>query len=125
MDLSINPPLSHLLVENHFQNTGQFGSLFSLVAFNYARELDLVERYTEAIEIAEIGWKACVQHKQYRMLPSIIAGIAECYHFLGEDDKSKDYYLQALYLCKAINDEECLSTVLYEIKEYFGDDFSF
>lgn len=112
-------------IENHFQNTGQFGSLFSLVAFNYVRELDLVGRYTEAIEIAEIGWKACVQHKQYRMLPSIIAGIAECYHFLGEDDKSKDYYLQALYLCKAINDEECLSTVLYEIKEYFGDDFSF
>ncbi len=99
--------------------------MFSLVAFNYARKLDLVGRYTEAIEIAEIGWKACVQHKQYRMLPSIIAGIAECYHFLGEDDKSKDYYLQALYLCKAINDEECLSTVLYEIKEYFGDDFSF
>lgn len=112
-------------IENHFQNTGQFGSLFSLVAFNYVRELDLVGRYTEAIEIAEIGWKACVQHKQYRMLPSIIAAIAECYHFLGEDNKSKDYYLQALYLCKAINDEECLSTVLYEINEYFGDDFSF
>lgn len=55
-------------IENHFQNTGQFGSLFSLVAFNYARELDLVGRYTEAIEIAEIGWKACVQHKQYRCL---------------------------------------------------------
>lgn len=112
-------------IENHFQNTGQFGSLFSLVAFNYVRELDLVGRYTEAIEIAEIGWKACVQHKQYRMLSSIIAAIAECYHFLNQDEKSKAYYRQALYLFKAIDNKRSLRIITDEAKKYFGDDFSF
>lgn len=112
-------------IENHFQNTIQFGSLFSLVAFNYARELDLVGRYTEAIEIAEIGWKACVQYESYYYLPSTIAIIAECYHFLNQDEKSKAYYRQALYLFKAIDNKRSLRIITDEAKKYFGDDFSF
>lgn len=112
-------------IENHFRNTGQFGSLFSLVAFNYARELDLVGRYTEAIEIAEIGWKACVQYEAYYYLPSTIAIIAECYHFLNQDEKSKAYYKQALYLFKAIDNKRGLKIITEDAKKYFGDDFSF
>lgn len=112
-------------VENHFQNTGQFGSLFSLVAFNYARELDLVGRYTEAIEVSEINWKACVQYEAYYYLPSTIAIIAECYHFLNQDEKSKAYYKQALYLFKAIDNKRGLKIITDDAKKYFGDDFSF
>lgn len=112
-------------IENHFQNTGQFGSLFSLVAFNYARELDLVERYTEAIEVSEINWKACVQYEAYYYLPSTIAIIAECYHFLNQDEKSKAYYKQAFYLFKAIDNKRSLRIITDEAKKYFGDDFSF
>lgn len=112
-------------IENHFQNTVQFGSLFSLVAFNYARELDLVGRYTEAIEVSEINWKACVQYEAYYYLPSTIAIIAECYHFLNQDEKSKAYYRQALYLFKAIDNKRSLRIITDEAKKYFGDDFSF
>lgn len=112
-------------IENHFQNTGQFGSLFSLVAFNYARELDLVGRYTEAIEVSEINWKACVQYEAYYYLPSTIAIIAECYHFLNQDEKSKAYYKQAFYLFKAIDNKRSLRIITDEAKKYFGDDFSF
>lgn len=112
-------------IENHFQNTGQFGSLFSLVAFNYARELDLVGRYTEAIKVSEINWKACVQYESYYYLPSTIAIIAECYHFLNQDEKSKAYYRQAFYLFKAIDNKRSLRIITDEAKKYFGDDFSF
>lgn len=112
-------------IENHFQNTIQFGSLFSLVAFNYARELDLVGRYTEAIEVSEINWKACVQYEAYYYLPSTIAIIAECYHFLNQDEKSKAYYKQALYLFKAIDNKRGIKIITDDAKKYFGDDFSF
>lgn len=112
-------------IENHFQNTIQFGSLFSLVAFNYARELDLVGRYTEAIKVSEINWKACVQYEAYYYLPSTIAIIAECYHFLNQDEKSKAYYRQAFYLFKAIDNKRGLKIITDDAKKYFGDDFSF
>lgn len=112
-------------IENHFQNTIQFGSLFSLVAFNYARELDLVGRYTEAIKVSEINWKACVQYEAYYYLPSTIAIIAECYHFLNQDEKSKAYYRQSFYLFKAIDNKRGLKIITDDAKKYFGDDFSF
>lgn len=112
-------------IEKHFQNILQSGGLLPLVSYNYARELNLVGRYEEAIEIAETGWKACVQYGQYHTLPATVALIAECCHFLGKDEKSKDYYKQAYYISKAIDNTGCLHTVMKEVKEYFGDDFSF
>lgn len=111
-------------IEKHFQNILQSSGLLPLVAYNYARELDLVGRYAEAVEIAETGWKACVQYGQYFYLPSIIALIAECYHFLNDDEKSKNYYRQALYLFEAINNKRGAWIIKAEIEEYFGTDFS-
>ena len=109
-------------INKHFQNILQSGGLLPLVAFNYARELDLIGRYTDAIEI---GWKACTQYGQYRTLPSTIAIIAECYHFLGQDEKSKKYYKQAFYLFEAINNKRGIEVITSEAKKYFGEDFSF
>jgi len=112
-------------IKKHFQNILQSGGLLPLVAFNYARELDLVGRYTEAIEIAETGWKACVQYGQYHTLPSTISIMAECYHFLNQDEKSKKYYKQAFYLFEAIDNKRGIEVITSESKKYFGDDFSF
>ncbi len=112
-------------IKKHFQNILQSGGLLPLVAFNYARELDLIGHYSEAVEIAEIGWQACVQYGQYRTLPATIALIAECYHFLGEDNKSKDYYQQSYYLYKAIGDQRGVKVISDEAKKYFGEIFPF
>lgn len=112
-------------IKKHFQNILQSGGLLPLVAFNYARELDLVGRYAEAVEIAEIGWQACVQYGQYYYLPSTIALIAECYHFLNQDEKSKKYYKQAFYLFEAINNKRGAEIIKSEIEEYFGNTFLF
>lgn len=112
-------------IKKHFQNILQSGGLLPLVAFNYARELDLVGRYAEAVEIAEIGWQACIQYGQYSTLPSTIAIIAECYHFLNQDEKSKKYYKQAFCLFEAICDKRGIEVITSETKKYFGDNFSF
>lgn len=111
-------------VKKHFQNILQSNGVLPLISLNYARELDLVGRYEEAVEIAEAGWKACVQYGQYSCLPSIIAIIAECYHFLNQDEKSMYYYKQAYYLLRAIDKQHGAESIKAEIQEYFGDQFS-
>lgn len=112
-------------IKKHFQNILQSGGLLPLVAYNYARELGLVGHHKDALEIAQLGWQACVQYGQYRWLPATIALIAECHHLLGDDEQSKKHYRQSFYLCQVINDEGCLNTVIKETNSYFGDDFRF
>lgn len=112
-------------IKKHFQNILQSGGLLPLVAFNYARELVLVEHYEQAIEIGQLGWQSCTQYGQYHMLAPTIALIAECYHFLGQDEKSKKYYKQAFYLFEAINNKRGIEVITSEAKKYFGEDFSF
>ena len=112
-------------IKKHFQNILQSGGLLPLVCYNYARELDLVKRYEDALKIAQLGWQACVQYGQYRNLPVIIALMAECYHFLNDDNKSIEYYRQAYYIHKAIGNEKSIGVIMSETKKYFGNDFSF
>lgn len=112
-------------IKKHFQNILQSGGLLPLVCYNYARELDLVKRYEDALEIAQLGWQSCVQYGQYRNLPVIIALMAECYHFLNDDNKSIEYYRQAYYIHKAIGNEKSIGVIMSETKKYFGNDFSF
>lgn len=112
-------------IKKHYQNILQSGGLLPLVCYNCARELDLVKRYEDALEIAQLGWQACVQYGQYRNLPAIIALMAECYHFLNDNNKSIEYYRQAYYIHKAIGNERSIKVIISETKKYFGNDFSF
>lgn len=112
-------------IEEHFMNIFQFSGLLPLVTYNYARELDLLGCYHEAIEIAEMGRKACVKYGQYRNLPSIIEIMAECYHFLNNDERSKELYRQAYYLYQAIDNEKGVRLVESEMQQYFGKNILF
>lgn len=110
-------------IKQHFQNVKQSSGLLPLVSYNYARELDLDGQYEKAIEIAKLGWEACVQYGQYASLPSTLEIIAECYHSLGDDEKSKDYYRQAYYLYKAVGRNHGIELVRSETQQYFGSNF--
>lgn len=112
-------------IKKHFKNIFQSSGLFPLIAYNYSRELDLMGRYEEAIEIAEMGWESCVKYGQYRSLPSTISIIAECYYFLGNNEKSKELYRQAYYLYKAIGNEKSLKIIEMDIKKYFEEGINF
>lgn len=94
-----------------------------MVAFNYARELEVVKRFDEAIEIAEYVRRICVDYGYYLTLPSTLMILAECHYHMGNDAKSKELYLQAYYLFKAIEDERNLAIIKVEAKEYLGLEF--
>lgn len=110
-------------IKKHFQNILQSGGLLPLVAFNYARQLLLVGRYEDALEIAQLGWQSCVQYGQYSTLSEILEIIAESYYFLGEKEKSKEFYYQAYYISKATGNCRETNDVKDNAKKYLGIDF--
>ena len=112
-------------IKKHFQNILQSGGLLPLVAYNYARQLLLVGRYEDALEIAQLGWQACVRYGQYSTLPEILEIIAESYYYLGEKEKSKEFYYQAYYISKATGNCRETNDVKDNAKKYLGIDFSF
>lgn len=91
-----------------------------LVAYNYARELALVKRYAEAIEIAEEARTICVSYGHYQFLPGLLAVLAECRFFAGDSARSAALYRQAYYLYEAINNEKNRSIIQAEARERLG-----
>lgn len=112
-------------IQSHFQNVRQSAGHLPLVSFNYALELVRCKRYEEGIEIAELGRKTSVHYGHYQFLPGLLHIIAECAHFLGDDEKSMNDYRQTYYLYLALEDTKNLSNVLDEVHQYFGPQFCF
>lgn len=96
---------------------------FPMVAFNYARELGMIGQYQKAIEVAQEGRRVCLDYGHYLSLGALLSIFAESYHFLGDDEKSKEYYYQTYYLAKAIGDVRNAERVRVEDKEYLGLEF--
>ena len=46
--------------------------------------------------------------------------MAECYHFTGNDKKSRDLYLQAYGIYKAIGNERDLRLLEKDVREQLG-----
>lgn len=107
----------------HRGTTASARKYVAMVAFHYARELDVLGRYQDAIHIALEGRKICLDNGNYFTLSDLLSVLAECYHFLGEDEKSKDYYFQTYYLGKAVGDEYNIANTIKEAREYIGLEF--
>lgn len=91
-----------------------------LVAFNYARELEIVKRFDDAIEIGEYARRICIDYGVYTVLPDILMILAECHYHQGNHEKSAELYRQAYYLYKAIEDESNLAILRVEAKDFLG-----
>ena len=91
-----------------------------LVAYNYARELEIVKRFDDAIEIGEYARRICIDYGVYTVLPDILMILAECHYHLGNHDKSAERYRQAYYIYKAIEDENNLAILRVEAKDFLG-----
>lgn len=96
-----------------------------LVSFNYARELAASKRHEDAIEVAEIGRKTCVERGHYQFLPGLLAIEAECAYYLGNRDDSIELYCQAYYIYKAIGDEHNLKKLQRDARQQLGEDVPF
>lgn len=110
-------------VRNHYQEVITSGKITLLVLYNYARALDLCERYEDGMKLAKEGRDACIQYGHYQTLPGCLEIYAECCHFLGMDDESTEAYYQAYYLCKLIGRKEDLEITRNEAKKYLNIDF--
>lgn len=104
----------------NIKNKIQSGGYLPMVAFNYSRELALRKHYEDAIEIAEIGWKYCIDYANSQFLPGLIVIMAECYYYLDDIQKSKKMYIQAYHLYGALGRQRDVDRVRKEIKGYFG-----
>ena len=90
------------------------------IAYNYARELGIVKRYAEAIDIAEEAKNICVNYGHYQFLPGLLAVLAECCFFIGDSARSAALYRQAYYLYEAIKNEKDRSIIQAEARERLG-----
>lgn len=120
--IDILKPLLRYL-QTSLKNIPPNRSQIPMVAFNYARELEVVKRFEEAVEMAEYARKICVDYGYYLTLPSTLMILAECHYHMGNHAKSKELYLQAYYLFQVIEDESNLAIIKVEAKEYLGLEF--
>lgn len=88
-------------IQSHNQQLSRYANQLTMVAQNYAIELAKAGQYEDAIEIAEIGRKICVEYDRHQFHPGLLHVMAECQHFLGHDEESEKLYTQAYYLYKA------------------------
>lgn len=104
-------------VERNNRKLPTYAEQFCLISSNYAIELGKEKRFEEAVEIANRGWHACVEHRHYLFLPFFLTVTAEYYCFLGDKEKSIEFYRQAYYLFKSIHDEYHLEILKKEIRD--------
>ncbi len=107
-------------IETHYSESVTGGSILELVLFNYARELGLNKQYQKSIQYAQQGRKACIHYGHCNCLPGFLAIMAECYYFLNQKEESVEYYKEAYYLCKALDQKDDLQIVIREASERLG-----
>ncbi len=110
-------------VKKHCHNLSQYGKKFALIAHNYTHTLILDKRYDDALAIAELGWKVCVEYAHYQFLPGLLELLGECWFYKGDREKCIEYYRRAYYVYKAIGNERDCSLLEQSVKAQLGQGF--
>lgn len=95
-------------VESRNENVQRSAGYLPLIAHNYARELGISGRYREAIKVGEKGWQASREYRHYAFLGSILHTLAECYHHLGDEVKSRNLFHLAHSFYQIVGDDQNL-----------------
>ena len=107
-------------IERYNRNLDKYPGQFCMVAHNCAINFASEKQYPESVALAEKGQRVCVETGDYQFLPGFLAIQAECHFFLGNMEKSIDFYNQAYYLYKALGDNVNLAIITREMMEHFG-----
>lgn len=102
----------------HLQEMVTSNRMLPLVLYNFARSLDLLERYEESARAARNGKEACTKYGHYQVLHSCLEIEAECDFFLGKKEESAERYREAFYVCKVMRYEEDLQIIRNEAQKY-------
>lgn len=95
-----------------------FSGVMPMVLYNYARELDICQRYEMALGYAKECQEACIKYGHYQLLPNCLGIYGECCHFLGRRAESIDAYLQSYFLMKALGDTDNMEHMRGEMRAY-------
>lgn len=109
-------------LQDNWQKIPPTRAQIPMVAFNYARELEIVKRFDEAIELCEYAKKICVDYGHYQQLPTILHVLAECYYHQGDHIRSAELFKQAFYLYKVLEEDSNRNILQKEAKEFLGLD---
>lgn len=113
-------------VQKHYcDGMSRYAGKFALVAHNYTRTLFVVRRYDDALEVAELGRKVCVEYAHYQFLPGLLDLMGGCYFYQGDLDKCKEYYRDAHCLYRIIGDDHNRLLLEKAAKERLGLEFPF
>lgn len=107
-------------MQDHYQNVTHPSRYLSPAALNYARELCLMDCYEDALRIAELGRKACLDYGFCQPLPGLLSVMAECRCAMGKYRQSKELYCQAYYLYKETGNASGLAVVEEEAAKRLG-----
>jgi single stranded DNA-binding protein len=102
----------------HLQEMVTSNRMLPLVLYNFARSLDLLERYEESARVARNGKEACIKYGHYQVLHSCLEIEAECDFFLGKKEESAERYREAFYICKVMRYEDDLQIIRNEAQKY-------
>ena len=113
-------------VQKHYSDgMSRYAGKLALIACNYTHELFKAGRYDDALEVAELGRKACVEYAHYQFLPLLLHLMGECYFRQGDADRCKEYYRDAYCLYKVIGDEHDRLLLEKDIADHLGLTFPF
>lgn len=109
-------------IQKHNQQLSRYANQLTMVTYNYARELAMTGQHSDAVNIAEIGRRACVDYGQQQFHSGLLHILAECQHYLGNEAESRELYLRAYYLYKACESRTNLNLLKQSAKEQLGLD---
>lgn len=112
-------------IEKNGRELEDYGSIFCLVAYNYAINLTLAGKYKDALELTERGQQTSIHYKDYMFLPGFLATQAECQFFLGDQKKSTNLYIRAGYLLDILGNKRDLDILRKEMREHLEMDIPF
>ena len=76
--------------------SAQFAGQFILLSTGYARELDVMKRYEESLEVAQRARRTCIKYGHYYCLPVLLAIMANCHAHLNRREEAARLYVHAL-----------------------------
>lgn len=107
-------------IRRHLPETVTSNRMLPLVLYNFARSLDLSQKYEEGAKVARYGKEACIKYGHYQVLHSCLEIEAECDFFLGKKEESVERYREAFYICKVMGYEDDLQIIRTEAEKYLN-----
>jgi len=101
----------------------QYSTLYAWLTFGYSRTLCRMGQFQKALDLAEAGWKCCVDSGKYHTLAFLLWLRAECYFKMGNTQPCTALLYQAHYVLKATGDESALPLLDADAQKWCGITF--